>query len=204
MSIEIGITDGVTNTQFAPLIALSAYYQQKQVLEPLRNVTIWQKKRDFQAFDKLVQVLLSILSGCQTLSEVNSRLRPEIGLAQVWGWKRIADQSTLSRTLDALSLKQIDELRQAVTQIWRQIGQTTQHDWRGYLWLDYDLSPLPCGAQAEASQKGYVGAKKKPQDVNWRELALFVIMKPYGQMSFQAISIQSIASNQQSMLQKML
>jgi hypothetical protein len=29
------------------------------------------------------------------------------------------------------------------------------HDWRGYLWLDYDLSGLPCGKQAEASQKGY-------------------------------------------------
>jgi len=36
---------------------------------------------------------------------------------------------------------------------------TIKHDWRGYLWLDYDLSPLPCSAQAEASQKGYCGKK---------------------------------------------
>lgn len=160
MTIKIDLTDGVTNTQFAPLVALSAYYQQKQVLEPLNNVTICQKKRDFQVVDKLIQVVLSILSGCQTLSEVNSKLRTEVGLAQVWGWKRIADQSTLSRTLDALSLKQIDELRLAVTQIWKNIGQTTKHDWRAYLWLDYDLSSLPCGPQAEASQKGYMGQKK--------------------------------------------
>ncbi len=87
-------------------------------------------------------------------------------MAQIWTWKRIADQSTLSRTLDALSLKQIDELRLAVTDIWRQVGQTARHDWRGYLWLDYDLSPLPCGPQAEASQKGYLGAKKTLPDVN--------------------------------------
>ena len=111
-------------------------------------------------------MLLSILSGCQTLSEVNTRLRPEVALASIWGWERFADQSTLSKALDALSLKQIDELRLAVIQILRQIGQTAQHDWRGYLWLDYDLSSLPCGPQAEASQKGYVGAKKTPLDVN--------------------------------------
>lgn len=166
MPVEINLTDGVTNTQYAPLVALSAHYQHKQVLDPLKKVTICQKMRDFQAFDKLVQVLLSILSGCQRLNEVNSRLRTEARLIQVWGWKRMADQSTLSRTLDALSLKQIDELRLAVTQIWRQIGQTAQHDWRGYLWLDYDLSPLPCGPQAEASQKGYLGGKKRPLAVN--------------------------------------
>lgn len=160
MTIKIDLTNEETNTQFAPLVILSAFYQHKQVLEPLKKITGWQKKRDFQTFDKLIQVLLSILSGCQTLSEVNSKLRCEVGLAQVWGWKRIADQSTLSRTLDALSLKQIDELRLAVTEIWRKIGRTAQHDWRAYLWLDYDLSSLPCSAQAEASQKGYIGQKK--------------------------------------------
>jgi len=94
-----------------------------------------------------------------TLTEVNSKLHPETMLASVWGWERFADQSTLSRTLDALSLKQIDDLRLAVTEIWRNIGQTPKHDWRGYLWLDYDLSPLPCGKQAEGSQKGYCGRK---------------------------------------------
>lgn len=51
--------------------------------------------------------MISILTGCETLSEVNSRLRTEPHLAQVLGWKRFADQSSLSCTLDALSLKQI-------------------------------------------------------------------------------------------------
>jgi hypothetical protein len=34
------------------------------------------------------------------------------------------------------------------------------HDGRGYLWLDFDLSGLPCRPQAEASQKGYFADKK--------------------------------------------
>lgn len=117
------------------------------------------KKRTFSPQEKLIQVFLSILAGCVTLTEVNSKLHLEVHLASLWGWEKFADQSTLSRTLDALSLKQIDVLRSAVTEIWRNIGQTPKHDWRSYLWLDYDLSPLPCGKQAEGSQKGYCGRK---------------------------------------------
>ena len=160
MTIKIDFTDEICNTQYAPLAVLSAHYQQKQVLEPLRKVTISQKKRDFEAFDKLCQVLLSILCGCVTLTEVNTKLTSEIRLAQIWSMRRIADQSTLSRSLDALSLKQIEELRLAVTQIWCEIGQTLRHNWRGYLWLDYDLSSLPCGKQAEANNKGFASGKK--------------------------------------------
>jgi hypothetical protein len=35
-----------------------------------------------------------------------------------------------------------------------------------YLWLDYDLSGLPCSLQAEASQKGYF-SDKNTLDANW-------------------------------------
>lgn len=166
MTIKIDFTDKICNTQYAPIAVLSAHYQQKQVLEPLRKVTISQKKRDFEAFDKLCQVLLSILCRCVTLAEVNTKLGSEIGLAQIWSMKRMADQSTLSRSLDALSLKQIEELRLAVTQIWREIGQTPRHNWRGYLWLDYDLSSLPCGKQAEANHRGFASGKKTSLGVN--------------------------------------
>ena len=159
MTIEIGLTEEVSNTQYAPLAVLSAHYQQNNMLEPLQSMLTVQKKRDFQVSDKLIQVLMSILSGCNTLSEVNTKLHCEAGLAEAWGWQRMADQSTLSRTLDWLSLKQIEELRSAITGIWRMIGQTRQHDWRSYLWLDYDLSSLPCGKQAEASHKDYIGDK---------------------------------------------
>jgi hypothetical protein len=65
------------------------------------------KERDFSASDKLVQALLSILAGCETVSEINPRLKLEVGLAKVWRWDRFADQSGLSRTLDALTLKQV-------------------------------------------------------------------------------------------------
>lgn len=166
MTITIGFTKEVSNTQYAPLVVLSAHYQKNKMLEPLQNMKTGRKKRDFEVSDKLIQVLMSILSGCRTLSEVNTKMHSELGLAQVWGWQRMADQSTLSRTLDELSQKQIEELRSIITEIRKANGQTSQHDWRGYLWLDYDLSSLPCGKQAEASQKGFIGDKKTSLDDN--------------------------------------
>jgi hypothetical protein len=118
------------------------------------------KIRAFSPAAKLTQVLLSILTGCQTLSEVNTTLKTESGLAAQWGWARFADQSSLSRQLDALTLTQIDQLRQATTTIWATHSRAQAHDGRGFLWLDFHLSGLPCSPQAEASQKGYFSDKK--------------------------------------------
>ena len=160
MTIELGLTDELCNTQYAPLAALCAHYQQNQVLAPLAEVQIQQRKRDFSPSDKLIQVFLSILAGCKTLYEVNTYLKSESDLAAIWGWDRFVDQSSLSRTLDALSLKHLQPLRQATTEIWRTHSQIPGRNWRGHLWIDFDLSSLPCGPQAEKSQKGYGSGKK--------------------------------------------
>jgi len=105
MPLEFGTTSENVNTQYAPLAALLAHYKQNQVLEPLKQVVVPMKKCDFTPQDKLEQVLVSILAGCPTLSEVNGKLTSEKRLAQVGQWPRIADQSGLSRTLDALTLR---------------------------------------------------------------------------------------------------
>ena len=160
MTYEFGLTDEYTNTQYAPLAALLAHYQKNQVLAPLDEVEVPVKRCDFTGQTKLKQVMVSILAGCETLSEVNQKLKPEVHLATVCEWPRFADQSGLSRTLDALTLMNIEQLRQAETQIWREQSQTRLHDWRGHLWLDFDLSGLPCGKRAEKSQKGYFSGKK--------------------------------------------
>lgn len=204
MTIEFGLTDELTNTQYAPLAALSVHYQQNLILNPLAGVQIPVKTRDFSPYDKLVQVLFSVLAGCETLSEVNVQLKPEVNLARLWQWDRFADQSCLSRTLDALTLKQIDQVRGATAHIWRSHSLAVQHDWRGYLWLDFDLSGLPCGRQAEESQKGYFSGKKTSPDASWHVSAPFDTVKPSGPICTQATNILSIVSSQQYSRQKML
>jgi len=166
MNLEFGLTDNPINTQYAPLAALSAHYQHQNMLNPLTEVAVVQKKRDFTPTDKLIQALLSVLAGCKSQSAINVHLKHEHNLAQVWHWNRFADQSGIARTLNALTLKQIVSLRTATTGIWRTCSRTRAHDWRGYLWLDFDLSGLPCGKHAEHSTRGYFSGKKTSQDAN--------------------------------------
>jgi hypothetical protein len=204
MTIEIGFTDELTNTQYAPLAVLSALYQRNSVLDPLGQVQIPMKIRDFSPADKLNQVFLSILAGCETLSEVTTKLKPERGLAAVWGWERFADQSSLSRTLDVLTLKQIDQLRQSTTTIWLAHNQTRAHDWRGFLWLDFDLSGLPCSPLAEESQKGYFSGKKTSPDASWCGLAPASTGKRSGQTWWQVVATPSSACSQPCWRAKLL
>lgn len=164
MGIEITVNESKVETEkwtnFAGLAVLMADYHRKGRLSGLESLDGIMQKREFSVSDKLIQVLMSMLMGCETLSAANGKFAQSKELAQVLGWERFADQSSLSRTLDALTLKQIASLRQSTTAIWREASQTMQRDWRGYLWLDFDLSGLPCAAQAEASQKGYFSEKK--------------------------------------------
>ncbi len=164
MVIEIGLITGTVettiNTASALLALLSADYQQNQTLKPLEMVDVAMKTVRYSPTSKLEQVFLSILAGCEYLSEVNCRLKSEHALAQVWQLERFADQSMLSRTLDRLTQMNIDQLRAAETAIWKRHSQAMRHDWRGYLMLDYDLSGLPSGKQAEGSTKGYFSGKK--------------------------------------------
>jgi len=160
MSIEFGLTNEPVNTQFAPVAALLDYYVQQKVFEPLEMVVPTVKKRDFSLSNQLQQVVTSILTGCKYLSVINTRLRPEQALAQVYCNCRLAHPSTLSRSLDGLSLTQISQLQGAVQEISRRSSRIGRHNWHKFLELDFDLSGLPCGKQAEKSEKGYFSGKK--------------------------------------------
>lgn len=160
MTIAFELTDEICNTQYGPLAALLVHYQKQKTLGPLAEVQIPIKKYQYSPSSKLEQVLLSVLTGCETLTEFNTKVRPEQALAKMWGLEQFSDQSNLSRTLDALTLMNIEQLDEAIDRIWQPHSQIQHHDWRGFLWLDFDLSGLPCGKQAQASQKGYFSGKK--------------------------------------------
>lgn len=160
MQIEFGLTKEVTNTKFGSVAALMTYYEAQNVFEPLQSVTSGPQKGDFTLADKLEQVVWSIMTGCEYISEVNTKLRPERKLAQVKRSSHFAEQSTLALALNELTQMNLAQLRVAVGQISGRCSRIRHHDWRGFLLLDFDLSGLPCGPQAEGSRKGYFSGKK--------------------------------------------
>lgn len=160
MTIEFGLCDDNFNTQYAPLAALVACYKAKNRLRPLEKVDVEMKTVEFTPADKLEQFIVSVLAGCETVSEVNNKLRSECLLANVGGWEKFAAQATIARAVDGITQKQIESLREAGRTIWWRQSRAREHDWRSYLWLDFDLSGLPCGKQAQGATKGYFTGQK--------------------------------------------
>jgi hypothetical protein len=87
-------------------------------------------------------------------------------LAQAWGFARYLEQSSLALALNHLNRTNLTQLEMATEAIWRQTSRALEHDWRGLLRFDLDLSGLVCGKEAEWSEKGYFSGKKTPMDAS--------------------------------------
>lgn len=167
MKPEFDLTIKPFNTSFAPLCVLGQALWERGELDVVRNFgAIPIKSCDHTPGEKLLDAFLVILAGYPSLCMLNTKLRPDPMLAQAWHRTAFADQSIVSRTLDAFTNEALTSFRQVGANFWRSHSQLANHDWRRRLMMDLDLTPLRISAQAEDSTKGYVG-KKTPRDDNW-------------------------------------
>ena len=84
------------------LCALGKVLRQKSVFQHLhRCVNIPQKTVVYRPTDKLVFVVLGMLSGAENVSEINTKVRPDRALLGAFGYQRCADASVIQQTLDA-------------------------------------------------------------------------------------------------------
>lgn len=161
MSTKISLVPVEEHTSYAPLAVLGYCLTRTDFLSPVfAGLDLSLKTVDHTPGEKLLDVLVSILAGCRSITQVNTRLRPDLALAQAWSRKRFAEQSTLARTLDAFTDLHLEQLRQGSQALFRQESLTLRHNFsHDWLWLDIDLTPLPASKFAEASTKGNLGKK---------------------------------------------
>jgi hypothetical protein len=177
----LGLSDMKANTQWAPLALLGYRLQQRKFFDPLyQYLDLNQKQLRYSSQDKLITCLVSIMSGCQAISHIDTRIRPDRALAQAWGLECFARQSLVADTLNRFTEMHIAQLRQAVNVIYLREGRAVQHDAtrQGLLILDVDLKGLPASKQAQGSRKGYFSGKKGGVDDNWPASVPLSIMKP--------------------------
>ena len=158
-------------TAQGPLCATGAVLQSKKVFEPIhQGVSIDQKNVVYRPTDKLVFAAIGMLSGAQTVSEINTTVRPDTVLLNAFGYSRCADQSVIQQTLDAATETTVSELEAALNRI-REPHTQTDSDGVGagdVLCVDMDLSALPVSKRAEGAEKGYVAKQKINTLGNWR------------------------------------
>lgn len=157
------VIDTLFNTSYAPLCVLGYALRQRQELQSLNQFdAILKKKCTHSVGEKLQDAFLLILAGYPSLYLLNTTLRADPMLAQAWGQEALAEQSTISRTLDAFRPETVASLREVGWAFWQAHSRLPQHDWRKPLVLDLDLTPLLASAAAEESTKGYLGEKTLP------------------------------------------
>ena len=159
------------STSHAPLCALGEVLKEKALFEEIhQTVEIDQKTLAYRLIDKLVFAMLGIIAGAETLSEINTVLRPYGALLLSFGYAKCADQSVIQQTINAATPETVCQLEQAVDGIWEPhhltpspLSPLTEST---PTLIDIDLSALPVSKRAEGATKGYV-PKRKNQSPTW-------------------------------------
>jgi hypothetical protein len=158
---ECKLVASKTQTTFGPLCLLGHHLSQEGALEPLSKVKIVQKSVEHSPTQKLLDALMSILSGCKALYEIDVRVRPDAPLQRAFGRERVADQSTIQRTLNAFTPENVAQLRGAVEAIGRRYSAVFSHDFeREMLVVEVDLTGLRASKNSEDSTKGYFSGER--------------------------------------------
>lgn len=155
------VDDLAGSTQYAPLVALGNYVRMNDLLSPvMTRLAFPPKTHSERPIEAVLDLWLSILTGCRSVSEINRKLRPDRTLARSWGRDRpFAEQSTVARILDSCQSEQVKQLGEGIQVINRWICQSYQHDWSQPLTVDIDLTEMPASKRAEGSRKGYFQEK---------------------------------------------
>jgi hypothetical protein len=148
------------HSQFSPhasLAALVAHLQARGIFDELcTSVQIAQKTVKDSPQDKLLDILLTLLCGAQSLVQLTTLLRADPALQRAAGRTRCAEQSVAQQTLDAATAQHVEQMQQVLTTLLRRHSQGAHHAFRAdWLVLDVDLTGMPAGKRAEQSVKGY-------------------------------------------------
>ena len=107
------------NSSYASLCAISELINSRGIFESIhQQVKIPQKKVDYSPTDKLVFMVVGIMSGCEVVFDVNRQLRVDQTLLRAFGYDSCADQSGIQRTLDAATEENVVQLESVLKTIW--------------------------------------------------------------------------------------
>jgi hypothetical protein len=136
-------------TSHAMLVPWGMYAQRIGLIEGLAAVPILQRRRDHAPQTKLIEFLVSMLSGCAYLQDISHGPHPldqDTAVARAWEQEGWADYSGVSRTLKACdqdTVTAVQEVLDAVSRpfIEREVMLALRE--RGTLIFDGDLTGRP-------------------------------------------------------------
>lgn len=190
-------------TQHALLAIWGEYAQHLGLVKEIMTVPIHQKERRHSAQRKVLEMLVATLAGLPHLQDISRSAHPldqDQALAEAWGQTQWADYSGVSRTLQALSLEEAQQIRQRlqqVSQAFIDAEVTLALEQEGRLIYDGDLTGLPVskssttypeaayGHMDDAIRLGYQAAVVSLRSPTYQRLWLSIEHHPGNTLSSQ-------------------
>lgn len=154
--------DSMMTTSRASLCAVGEYLRRHCFFAPLRaQVQVPQKMVRSRPIETVLDGLLGILCGAKPIAQSNVTIRLEPAVQRAFGRTGCAEQSTIARTLQASTAETVDPLSRVSWYYLKRYGQTPHHRFtERLLWVDVDVTPLPIGAQADGSERTWMGRNR--------------------------------------------
>lgn len=140
--------DSNSLTDHAMLVAWGQYAHGLGLIKAIEAIHLKQKTVEHRPQGKVLEFLVSILSGCEYLKDISRSAHPldqDQAVAQAWGQPGWADHSGVSRTLSHLSEAEVQQLAEALDRVSQTLldQEVVLALSQGALELDGDLSPRP-------------------------------------------------------------
>jgi hypothetical protein len=139
----------VMRTAHAMLVPWGRFARHIGLIQGLEEMPIPQRTRDHTPQGKLLEFLVTILSGCSYLQDISGGPHPldrDQAVAEAWGQSAWADYSGVSRTLHACTMDTVTSVRAVVERVSRpftdaEVVRALCQD--GFLVYDGDLTGRP-------------------------------------------------------------
>jgi len=129
------------------------------VLEILEQVKVKMKEVDYTVHQKMITLLLSIVSGCRYTSDINEKLVPDTVAANIVGMDRFPDQSQINELIRRVDHQGLEQFKHVHHQLFMQNAQCLSST--GFVVVDIDQSGLIAnGKTYELVEKGYFCKRK--------------------------------------------
>ncbi len=113
------------------LVAFGEFLQQHGFLDRLRRVPVPQKTHAFSPQDKLIELLVGIMSGIEHLQDLHRGPRPltrDAVVAQAWGIEQFAHFTTVGRTLTVCDDQTVAATEAAINAFSRPFVESAVHE----------------------------------------------------------------------------
>ncbi len=157
---ELANFDDFSITKF-PLS--TSYYAQNIRLIDLfeEHLKIKMKKVRHSPVEKIIELFVSMISGCPHVKSINNHLVPDKLAVAAWDQKQFADQSQVSEVLHQITAENLLEPKEVFQKLLCQQSLFRQHPPNEWLVIDVDMSGLPVNPGTGTYERASIGFMQK-------------------------------------------